>query len=87
MNAKKWTLAFVGLIVVAILAIMTLNYVVDPYKYFASQSGDYYDVDADDYVREQKIEHIKKNPDKYDDYLIGGSKAGASKTENLSKIE
>ena len=87
MNAKKWTLAFVGLIVVAILAIMTLNYVVDPYKYFASQSGDYYDVDADDYVREQKIEHIKKNPDKYDAYLIGGSKAGAIKTENLSKID
>ena len=87
MNAKKWTLAFVGLIVIAILAIMTLNYVVDPYKYFASQSGDYYDVDEDDYVREQKIEHIKKNPDKYDAYLIGGSKAGAIKTENLSKID
>lgn len=87
MNAKKWTLAFVGLIVLAILTIMTLNYVVDPYKYFASQSGNYYDVDADDYLREQKIEHIKKNPDKYDAYLIGGSKAGAIKTENLSKID
>ncbi len=87
MSAKKWTLSFVGLIILAILLIMTLNYVVDPYKYFASQSGDYYDVDADDYLREQKIEHIKKNPDKYDAYLIGGSKAGAIKTENLSRID
>ncbi len=87
MNEKRWTLSFVGLIILAILVIMTLNYVVDPYKYFASQSGDYYDVDADDYIREQKIEHIKKNPDKYDAYLIGGSKAGAIKTENLSRID
>ena len=87
MNAKKWTICFVGLIVLAILAIMAMNYFVDPYKYFASQSGDYYDVKWDDYVREQKIQHIKKNPDKYDAYLIGGSKAGALKTENLSRID
>lgn len=87
MNAKKWTIRFVGLIVLAILTIMALNYFVDPYKYFASQSGDFYDVRWDDYVREQKIEHIKKNPDKYDAYLIGGSKAGGLKTENLSRID
>lgn len=87
MNAKKWTLGFVGLIILTLLVIMTLNYVVDPYKYFASQSGDYYEVDANDYLREQKIEHIKKNADKYDAYLIGGSKAGGLITENLSKID
>lgn len=87
MNAKKWTICFVGLIMLAILAIMALNYFVDPYKYFASQSGDFYDVKWDDYVREQKIQHIKRNPDKYDAYLIGGSKAGGLKTENLSRID
>lgn len=87
MNAKKWVLGFVGLILVAIIAIMALNFFVDPYRYFASQSGDYYDVKWDDYVREQKAEHIKKNPDKYDAYLIGGSKAGALRTENLSRID
>lgn len=87
MDAKKWTIRFVGLIVLAIAVIMALNYIVDPYKYFASQSGDLHDVYWDDYVREQKIEHIKKNPDKYDAYLIGGSKAGGLKTENLSKID
>lgn len=87
MNAKKWTISFVGLVVLAIVTIMALNYFVDPYRYFASQSGDFYDVKWDDYVREQKVEHIKKNPDKYDAYLIGGSKAGAIKTENLSRID
>ncbi len=87
MNAKKWTIVFVSLIAATILTIMALNYLVDPYKYFASQSGDYYDVDEDDYIREQKIEHIKKNSDKYEAYLIGGSKAGAIKTDNLSKID
>lgn len=87
MDAKKWTIRFVGLIVLAIALIMALNYFVDPYKYFASQSGDFHDVRWDDYVREQKIEHIRKNPDKYDAYLIGGSKAGGIKTENLSRID
>lgn len=87
MDAKKWTIRFVGLIVLAIAVIMALNYFVDPYKYFASQSGDFHDVRWDDYVREQKIQHIKKNPDKYDAYLIGGSKAGGLKTENLSRID
>lgn len=87
MNSKRWSAAFVSLIALVLIGIMALNYFVDPYKYFSSQSGDYYEADENDYLREQKAEHIKKCSDKYDAYLICGSKGGALRTEKLKELD
>ena len=54
---------------------------------FRSQSGDCYDLDENDYLREQKAEHIKHFSDQYDAYLIGGSKAGALRTDKLKELD
>lgn len=87
MNSKKWAAAFVGLIVLVLVGIMSLNYFVDPYKYFSSQSGDYYEADENDYLREQKAQHIKKFNPNYDAYLVCGSKGGALRTEKLKELD
>lgn len=87
MTTKKWCIRFLCLILAALVAIMGINYVVDPYGYFRSQSGDCYDLDENDYLRELKAEHIKHFSDNYDAYLIGGSKAGALRTEKLKELD
>lgn len=86
-SAKKWCVRFVCIILAALLAIMGINYFVDPYGYFRSQGGDCYELDEEDYLREQKAQHIKHFSDKYEAYLIGGSKAGALRTEKLKELD
>lgn len=87
MTMKKWCISFVCLIAASLLTIMGINYFVDPLGYFRSQGGDCYELDEDDYLREQKAQHIKHFSDKYDAYLIGGSKAGALRTEKLKELD
>lgn len=87
LKAKKWVFSFVAMILVCLIAIMSLNYFVDPYGYFACQNGEGYDLDYYDYLREQKAQHIKHFSDQYDAYLIGGSKAGAVRTEKLKEMD
>lgn len=87
MSAKKWAFSFVALILVCLLVIMSLNYFVDPYGYFRSQSGEGYDLDYYDYLREQKAEHIKHFSDRYDAYLVCGSKGGAVRPSKLKELD
>ncbi len=87
MTTKKWCIGFLCIIAASLLAIMGINYFVDPYGYFRSQGGDCYELDEDDYLREQKAQHIKHFSDRYDAYLIGGSKAGALRTEKLKELD
>ncbi len=87
MNSKKWSAVFVSLTALVLAGIMALNYFVDPYKYFSSQSGEYYEADETDYLREQKAEHIRKCKDNYDAYLVCGSKGGAVRTDKLRELD
>lgn len=87
MNAKKWTIGFVFLILLCLLFIAGANYFIDPYGYFRAQKGENYSMDEEDYLREQKAEHIKYHADDYDAYLVGGSKAGAIHSDKLSEID
>lgn len=87
MNAKKWTIGFACLILLCLLFIMGANYIIDPYGYFGAQKGENYSMDEEDYLREQKAEHIKYHADDYDAYLVGGSKAGAIRSEKLSELD
>lgn len=87
MTMRKWCISFLCLILAALAIIMGINYFVDPYGYFRSQNGDCYELDENDYLRELKAEHIKNFSDKYDAYLIGGSKAGALRTDKLKELD
>ena len=87
MNAKKWTISFVIIILICLLFIMGTNFFVDPYGYFGSCKGENYTMDEEDYLREQKAEHIKYHGNEYDAFLVGGSKAGAIHSDKLSEID
>lgn len=87
MSAKQFTLSLVAIIVASVIAIMSINYFVDPYKYFAAQQGDDYSMDEGDYLREQKAEHIRYFHEQYDAYLIGGSKGGAVRPSKLKEMD
>ncbi len=87
MSQKKWSVLFVSIIAIAVASIMLVNYIVDPYKYFAAQSGDNYTLEEGDYLRELKAEHIKNYSDNYNAYLVGGSRAGALLTSKLHEMD
>lgn len=87
MNAKKWSCCFVALILACLMVIMSLNYFVDPYGYFESQSGEAYGLDYYDYLRGQKAEHIKHFSDDYDAYLVCGSKGSAVRPSKLKELD
>lgn len=87
MSAKRWAITFIALIAACLLVIMSLNFFVDPYHYFSSQSGDDYDLDENDYLRELKAEHIRHFNKNYDAYLVGGSKAGAVRPSKLKELD
>lgn len=87
MSAKKWTILFVCLIFLSLLFIAGTNFIIDPYGYFGAKHGENYTMDENDYLREQKAEHIKYHADEYDAYLVGGSKAGGIRSEKLSDLD
>lgn len=87
MSTKKWTIIFVCLILFCLLFIAGTNFIIDPYGYFGARNGENYSMDEEDYLREQKAEHIKYHADDYDAYLVGGSKAGAIRSEKLSDLD
>ena len=87
MNAKKWSCCFVALILACLMVIMSLNYFVDPYGYFESQSGEAYGLDYYDYLSGQKAEHINHFSDNYDAYLVCGSKGSAVRPEKLKELD
>ena len=87
MSGKKWSILYILVIVLAVAGIMLVNYIVDPYKYFAAQGGDNYTLDESDHLRELKAEHIKNFPDQYDAYLVGGSRGGAILTSKLHEMD
>lgn len=63
MSAKKWTILFVCLILFCLLFIAGTNFFVDPYGYFGAQNGENYTMDENDYLREQKAQHIRQHAD------------------------
>ena len=87
MSGKKWTITFVGIVILLLISMTVINHVVDPFGYFRAAKGDCYDLDEEDYVRYLKAEHIAHFSDKYDGYILGGSKAGALLPSSFEKIE
>ncbi len=87
MSAKKWTILFVCLMLFSLLFIAGTNFIIDPYGYFGAKHGENYTMDENDYLREQKAEHIKYHAGDYDAYLVGGSKAGGIRSEKLSDLD
>jgi hypothetical protein len=74
-RAKTWCLLFGGICILAVMFIIAVNYFLDTYGYFSSlpygQSGFHRIA-----VMNAKIRYIRKNPDIYTGFIVGGSRAG-----------
>ena len=87
MTSKKWTISFLIIILVVLLAIAILNVVVDPYGYFDAIDGLNYELNDNNYIRVLKAKHIEKYGNNYDGYILGGSKAGGYTAEKLKELD
>lgn len=91
MKFKKWNIAFLALVCAVLAFVAAANYFVDPFGYFAFQSGDYesidFPVDTTYMQRELKAEHVLHFGDRYDAFLLGGSKAGTYQPEKLQEMD
>lgn len=87
MTAKKWTIAFVTIILVILASIAILNYIVDPYGYFDGLDGLNTELNDNNYIRVLKAKHIEKYGDRYEGYVIGGSKAGGYTSKIMSELD
>lgn len=87
MTAKRWFVLFISFIILCLLAIVGGNYFIDPFGYFRGQDGECDTLDENYYMREIKAQHIRNNSDEYTAYVIGGSKAGALRTDKLEELD
>lgn len=87
MTPKRWFICFISLVLACVLVIAGGNYVIDPFGYFRGQDGECEILDENYYMREIKAEHIKHSADEYDAFVIGGSKAGALRTDKLTEFD
>lgn len=85
MSYKKWTLSFFLMAIFALILFCGINYVVDYYHYFRPQKEHTLIFSRD--IRKYKMRHIAANPDKYEGFIIGGSKAGALDAALISEYE
>lgn len=85
MDRKKW----IGILLIgAILAISMLfifNYVVDPFGVFGDKYFDWYSYNIKNNPRVAKIAYLDKHHEKYDSYIIGGSKGSSVSPELMNE--
>lgn len=85
MNDKKWIMGFGVIFILLIIAFVIFNYTFDFYRYFhAKEAQKFYFVPT---VRKVKMRHIEQNKDKYEGYILGGSKSGAINADLVSMYE
>ena len=70
MSSKKWFVVAVFAVLLAVLSLVLLNIIVDPFGVFGDE---WYSYNITNNPRVGKIEYLKKNHHKYDSYVIGCS--------------
>lgn len=83
MSYKRWIITIVVFTLVLCMFFMGINYYGDAFDYFGAMKGT---VDSTSgYKRVVKPQYIKRNSEKYNAVVIGGSKAGALNVETLNE--
>lgn len=86
MSCKKWIVGFVLIVIGLLMTIIVLNYTLDIYNYW--KAGDEkvaFEVNV--HPRILKMKHISENPDLYQGFILGGSKAGVLNAKLISEYE
>lgn len=85
MSKKKWLgTVFIGVIFTMIF-IFIFNYIVDPFGVFGDKYFDWYSYNIKKNPRVAKIAYLDDHYEKYDSYIIGGSKGSAISPKLMNK--
>lgn len=74
---KKWLITFFIVLIFCIMALCMINYIVDPFGVFGDKFFKWYTYDIINNQRIGKIEYLDKFHERYNSYIIGGSKSSA----------
>lgn len=86
MSSKKWIIGFVLVAIAFLIINIILNYTLDIYNYWKA-GNEKIAFETNVHPRILKMKHITENPDLYQGFILGGSKAGVLNTKLFSEYE
>lgn len=86
MSCKKWIFGTLILFILLIIAFVFMNYKIDFYGYFNTENQNKMKWN-ERITRQVKTKYVSENLDKYEGYILGGSKAGAINPDLISEYE
>ena len=85
MKFKKWIAAFIGGLILSTSIIAGLNYLIDPFGVFGDKLMKWDEYNIVNNPRVAKIGYLDRNHEKYDSYLLGGSKSSSISPTKLNE--
>lgn len=85
MRYYRWFIVFIIALVISGMALCGFNYAVDPFGVFGDRFMKWYAYDMVNNPRMAKIAYLDQYHDKYDSYIIGGSKSSSISPAQLNK--
>ncbi|GKU79212.1 polysaccharide deacetylase family protein [Paenibacillus sp. L3-i20] len=85
MSLRKWLIAFIAALALAATVVAGFNYVVDPFGVFGDKVLKWHSYNMVNNPRVAKISYLDQNHEKYNSYIIGGSKSGSISPELLDQ--
>lgn len=86
MSSKKWIIGFAIVAISFLIINIILNYTLDIYNYWKA-GNESVAFETNVHPRILKMKHITENPDLYQGFILGGSKAGVLNTKLISEYE
>ena len=86
MNAKKWVLTFLLLVLVLVLGLAAFNYVTDPFAAFGDKFLNWFSYDETNNPRVAKISYLEQHHDEYDSYILGCSSTSSLQVSDFNKL-
>lgn len=85
MNNLKWIKWIALSAVLSCLALFAFNMVIDPFGVFGDRLIDFYAYNMNNNPRVAKIAYLDRHHDKYDSYVVGGSKSSSLSPDLLNQ--
>lgn len=86
MNAKKWVLTFLLLVLVLALGLAAFNYVTDPFAAFGDRFLNWFSYDETNNPRVAKISYLEQHHDEYDSYILGCSSTSSLQVSDFNEL-
>ncbi|MFD0587103.1 polysaccharide deacetylase family protein [Paenibacillus sp. GCM10027627] len=85
MTLRKWLIAFIASLALAATVVASFNVIVDPFGVFGDKVLKWHSYNMVNNPRVAKIAYLDQNHERYNSYIIGGSKSSSISPELLNK--